>query len=66
MNIYLSDALNAVVELPTFVITPILLEKFSRRSSVVVNCLLGGASIRSALFRPEHFGDDKLDGGLYG
>ncbi|KAF8080811.1 hypothetical protein N665_0921s0005 [Sinapis alba] len=44
LNIYLSEALNAMVELPTFVITPILLEKFSRRSSVVVNCLLGGAS----------------------
>ncbi|CAN6995835.1 unnamed protein product [Brassica oleracea var. botrytis] len=44
VNIYLSEALNAVVELPTFVITPILLEKFSRRSSVVVNCLIGGAS----------------------
>ncbi|CAH8383113.1 unnamed protein product [Eruca vesicaria subsp. sativa] len=44
VNIYLSEALNAMVELPTFVITPILLEKFSRRSSVVVNCLLGGAS----------------------
>ncbi|RID74573.1 hypothetical protein BRARA_B01665, partial [Brassica rapa] len=44
VNIYLSEALNAVVELPTFVITPILLEKFSRRSSVVANCLIGGAS----------------------
>lgn len=44
VNIYLSEALNAMVELPSFVITPILLEKFSRRSSVVLNCLLGGAS----------------------
>ncbi|WZY77257.1 hypothetical protein YC2023_023641 [Brassica napus] len=43
VNIYLSEALNAMVELPTFVITPILLEKFNRRSSVLVNCLLGGA-----------------------
>ncbi|CAA7024435.1 unnamed protein product [Microthlaspi erraticum] len=42
VNIYLSEALNAMVELPTFVITPILLEKFNRRSSVLVNCLLGG------------------------
>ncbi|KAG7652266.1 Major facilitator sugar transporter-like [Arabidopsis thaliana x Arabidopsis arenosa] len=44
VNIYLSEALNAMVELPTFVVTPILLEKFSRRSSVLVNCLIGGAS----------------------
>ncbi|XP_048591534.1 organic cation/carnitine transporter 5-like [Brassica napus] len=43
VNIYLSEALNAMVELPTFVITPILLEKFNRRSSVLVNCLVGGA-----------------------
>ncbi|XP_024006934.1 organic cation/carnitine transporter 5 isoform X2 [Eutrema salsugineum] len=43
VNIYLSEALNAMVELPTFVITPILLEKFNRRSSVLVNCLIGGA-----------------------
>ncbi|CAA7058173.1 unnamed protein product [Microthlaspi erraticum] len=43
VNIYLSEALNALVELPTFVITPILLRKFNRRSSVLVNCLLGGA-----------------------
>ncbi|WZZ67054.1 hypothetical protein YC2023_078424 [Brassica napus] len=39
----LYEALNAMVELPTFVITPILLEKFNRRSSVLVNCLVGGA-----------------------
>ncbi|CAL9241243.1 unnamed protein product [Arabidopsis halleri] len=44
VNIYLSEALNAMVELPTFVVTPILLEKFSRRSSVLVSCLIGGAS----------------------
>ncbi|KAF2548001.1 hypothetical protein F2Q70_00020032 [Brassica cretica] len=44
VNIYLSETLNAVVELPTFVITPILLERFNRRSSVLVNTLLGGAS----------------------
>ncbi|VVB11590.1 unnamed protein product [Arabis nemorensis] len=44
VNIYLSEALNAMVELPTFVITPILLEKFSRRSTVLVNCLIGGAA----------------------
>lgn len=44
VNIYLSEALNAMVELPTFVITPILLEKFSRRRYVLVNCLTGGAS----------------------
>ncbi|CAH8363721.1 unnamed protein product [Eruca vesicaria subsp. sativa] len=43
VNVYLSEALNAMVELPTFVITPILLEKFNRRSSVLVNCLVGGA-----------------------
>ncbi|KAJ4884741.1 Organic cation/carnitine transporter 5 [Raphanus sativus] len=43
VNMYLSEALNAMVELPTFVITPILLEKFNRRSSVLVNCLVGGA-----------------------
>ena len=30
--------------MPTFVITPILLERFNRRSSVLVNTLLGGAS----------------------
>ncbi|KAG7646516.1 Organic cation/carnitine transporter 6 [Arabidopsis thaliana] len=44
VNIYLSETLNAVVELPTFIITPILLERFNRRSSVLVNTLLGGAS----------------------
>lgn len=44
VNIYLSETLNALVELPTFVITPILLERFNRRSSVLVNTLLGGAS----------------------
>ncbi|KAG2323889.1 hypothetical protein Bca52824_006617 [Brassica carinata] len=44
VNIYLSETLNAVVELPTFIITPIILERFSRRSSVLVNTLLGGAS----------------------
>ncbi|KFK42345.1 hypothetical protein AALP_AA2G244200 [Arabis alpina] len=44
VNIYLSEALNAMVELPTFVITPILLERFSRRSSLIVNGLIGGAS----------------------
>ncbi|KAL1205630.1 Organic cation/carnitine transporter 5 [Cardamine amara subsp. amara] len=44
VNIYLSEALNALVELPTFVITPILMEKFSRRSTVLVNCLVGGAT----------------------
>ncbi|CAN8233677.1 unnamed protein product [Cochlearia groenlandica] len=43
VNVYLSETLNAMVELPTFVITPILLERFNRRSSVLVNCLLGGA-----------------------
>ncbi|KAF8103105.1 hypothetical protein N665_0188s0061 [Sinapis alba] len=43
VNIYLSEALNAMVELPTFVITPILLEKFNRRSSMLVTCLVGGA-----------------------
>ncbi|KAF3519691.1 hypothetical protein DY000_02062145 [Brassica cretica] len=43
LEMLLSEALNAMVELPTFVITPILLEKFSRRSSVLVNCLVGGA-----------------------
>ncbi|CAH8356224.1 unnamed protein product [Eruca vesicaria subsp. sativa] len=43
VNIYLSEALNAMVELPTFVITPILLEKFNRRTSVLVNCFVGGA-----------------------
>ncbi|KAL0867362.1 hypothetical protein Bca101_046480 [Brassica carinata] len=43
VNIYLSEALNAAVELPTFVIAPILLEKFNRRSSVLANCLVGGA-----------------------
>ncbi|KAL0665472.1 hypothetical protein Bca4012_102310 [Brassica carinata] len=44
LNIYLSEALNAMVELPSFVITPILLESFTRRSSVLVNALVGGAS----------------------
>ncbi|CAF1926099.1 unnamed protein product [Brassica napus] len=44
VNIYLSETLNAVVELPTFIITPIILERFNRRSSVLVNTLLGGAS----------------------
>ncbi|KAL0867361.1 hypothetical protein Bca101_046479 [Brassica carinata] len=44
LNIYLSEALTAMVELPSFVITPILLERFTRRSSVLVNSLLGGAS----------------------
>ncbi|ESQ44786.1 hypothetical protein EUTSA_v10003188mg [Eutrema salsugineum] len=44
VNIYLSETLNALVELPTFVITPILLERFNRRSSVLWNALLGGAS----------------------
>ncbi|KAF8103442.1 hypothetical protein N665_0188s0378 [Sinapis alba] len=44
LNIYLSEALNAMVELPSFVITPILLESFNRRSSVLVNALVGGAS----------------------
>ncbi|KAJ4874417.1 Organic cation/carnitine transporter 5 [Raphanus sativus] len=44
LNIYLSKALNAMVELPSFVITPILLERFTRRSSVLVNALVGGAS----------------------
>ncbi|VVA91531.1 unnamed protein product [Arabis nemorensis] len=44
VNIYLSETLNALVELPTFLITPILLERFNRRSSVLVNTLLGGAS----------------------
>ncbi|CAH8330245.1 unnamed protein product [Eruca vesicaria subsp. sativa] len=43
VNVYLSEALNAAVELPTFVITPILLERFNRRSSLLVNCLVGGA-----------------------
>ncbi|WZZ57736.1 hypothetical protein YC2023_057843 [Brassica napus] len=33
-----------VVELPSFVITPIILERVNRRSSVLVNTLLGGAS----------------------
>ncbi|EOA36112.1 hypothetical protein CARUB_v10011578mg [Capsella rubella] len=44
VNIYLSETLNALVELPTFIITPILLERFNRRSSVLVNTLLGGGS----------------------
>ncbi|KFK42346.1 hypothetical protein AALP_AA2G244300 [Arabis alpina] len=44
LNMYLSEALNAMVELPTFIITPILLERFNRRSSLVINCLIGGAS----------------------
>ncbi|KAF3605848.1 hypothetical protein DY000_02045521 [Brassica cretica] len=44
VNIYLSETLNAVVELPSFVITPIILERVNRRSSVLVNTLLGGAS----------------------
>ncbi|KAG2323886.1 hypothetical protein Bca52824_006614 [Brassica carinata] len=44
VNIYLSETLNALVELPTFIITPIILERFNRRSSVLVNTLLGGAS----------------------
>lgn len=43
VNIYLSETLNALVELPTFVITPILLERFNRRSSLLINTLLGGA-----------------------
>ncbi|KAG2324485.1 hypothetical protein Bca4012_038995 [Brassica carinata] len=43
VNIYLSETLNAMVQLPTFVITPILLEKFNRRSSVLVDSLVGGA-----------------------
>ncbi|KAG2326738.1 hypothetical protein Bca4012_035654 [Brassica carinata] len=43
VNIYLSETLTAMVELPTFVIAPILLEKFNRRSSVLFNCLVGGA-----------------------
>ncbi|CAF1926108.1 hypothetical protein HID58_065042 [Brassica napus] len=44
VNIYLSETLNAVVELPTFIITPFILERVNRRSSVLVNTLLGGAS----------------------
>ncbi|CAF2207622.1 unnamed protein product [Brassica napus] len=44
LSIYLSESLNAMVELPSFVITPILLERFNRRSSVLVNALVGGAS----------------------
>ncbi|KAL1221365.1 Organic cation/carnitine transporter 6 [Cardamine amara subsp. amara] len=44
VNIYLSETLNALVELPTFLITPFLLERFNRKSSVLVNTLLGGAS----------------------
>ncbi|ESQ35177.1 hypothetical protein EUTSA_v10007384mg [Eutrema salsugineum] len=44
VNIYLSETLNALVELPTFVITPVLMKRFNRRSSVLVNTLLGGAS----------------------
>ncbi|CAA7062091.1 unnamed protein product [Microthlaspi erraticum] len=55
VNIYLSEALNALVELPTFVITPILLEKFNRRSSVLVNCLIGGA-LGVLCFVLTHFG----------
>nr|VDD62699.1 unnamed protein product [Brassica oleracea] len=43
LEILLSETINAMVELPTFVITPILLEKLNRRSSVLVNCLVGGA-----------------------
>ncbi|XP_010532008.1 PREDICTED: organic cation/carnitine transporter 5 [Tarenaya hassleriana] len=44
VNIYLSETLNALVELPSFVLTPFLLENCSRRSSVLVSNLVGGIS----------------------
>ncbi|CAH2067894.1 unnamed protein product [Thlaspi arvense] len=59
VNIYLSETLNAMVELPTFVITPILLEKFNRRSSVLVNCQVGGA-LGMLCFVLTHFGKTNI------
>ncbi|XP_010539566.1 PREDICTED: organic cation/carnitine transporter 5-like [Tarenaya hassleriana] len=42
VNIYVGEALNALVELPSFVLTPFLLEKFNRRSSLLTCNLIGG------------------------